>query len=146
MRLGGLAFSAWLLCLPAAPTQADGDDYFLPALNPDGSAILEGGYAGSVKDDAGRSIPDATVKIVVTVDTAEGPYPLTLNAYSDALGRYRSRDPKVVFSDFLPGNTAPLNVELIVLKEGYEFVRRFARGRLQETGPLEVDFVLRKER
>ena len=145
IRNCGIAFGAWLLCLQATPVRADGDDYFVPLLNPDGTAVVQGGYTGSVKDDRGRRIPDATIKIVVTVETAEGPYPLAFNTYSDALGRYRSRDPKAVFADFLADDIAPRSIELIVMKDGYEEVRRFVRSRLHKAGPVEIDFILRKK-
>ena len=135
----------FLICLAAAPLRADGDDFFVQPLNPDGTPVVEGGYAGTVRDESGRGIADATVKIVVTVETAEGPYPLELNAYSDALGRYRSRDPKIVFADFLAEGVGPRSIELIVLKEGYEVIRRFRRGRLDAGGPYETDFTLRKK-
>ncbi len=141
----GIALGAWLLCLQATPARADGDDYFIPMLNPDGTAVFEGGYTGSVKDDKGRRVPDATIKIVVTVETAEGPYPLTLNTYSDVLGRYRSRDPKVVFADFIADDIAPGSIELIVMKDGYDVVRRITRGRVNKTGPFEIDFILREK-
>lgn len=145
--LCGTALGVWLLCFQAtAPARADGDDFFVPLLNPDGTPVVLGGYAGAVRDERGRGIPDATIKIVVTVDTEDGPTPLALNAYSDAIGRYRSRNPNEVFTDYLADGISPRSVELIVLKEGYEEIRRFARGRLHANGPLETDFVLRKRR
>ena len=142
-----LAIGALLVTTPA-PSRADGDDYFVSELfNPDGSPVSQGGFAGSVKDDSGKLVKDATIKISLNVDTGQGKFPLAYNAYTNELGRYRSLDPKGVVADFLAVDIEidPKTVEVTASKVGYEMTRRFVRGRPKSGGFYEIDFVLKKK-
>ena len=147
VRAGGLLAFAFL-CVAPISVHADGDDYFVSELfNPDGSPVSQGGFAGIVKDDSGKLVKDATIKISLNVDNGQGTYPIAYNAYTNELGRYRSLDPKGVVADFLAidVNVDPKTVDVTAAKDGYEMARRFVRGRPKAGGFYEIDFVLKKK-
>ena len=144
----GAVACAALMCVSAGPVRADGDDYFVSELfNPDGSPVSQGGFAGTVKDDRGKLVKDATIKISFKVNTGQSEFPIAYNAYTNELGRYRSLDPKGVVADFLAVDVEvdPKIVDVTATKDGYEMTRRFVRGRPKSGGFYEIDFVLKKK-
>ncbi len=140
-----------VLCL-SNTARADGDEFFLPhssALNPDGTRKdTVGGFAGTVKDEAGKYIFDATVTIAIRVDTEDGPQRVTLTCYTNEIGHYRSFGPDQIVLDLLQiaTNVPRENVEIVsVEKDGYVEVRRLNHGVIgKATGPTQVDIVMRR--
>ena len=150
----GVAVLLLLVCAGGAAVRADGDEFFLPhssALNADGTRKeASGGFMGTVKDEAGGYIFDATVTIAVRVDTEDGPQRVAITCYTNEIGHYRSFGPDQIVLDLLQIETkVPReNVEIVsVEKEGYVEVRRLNRGVIgKKTGPTQVDVVMRRVR
>jgi hypothetical protein len=103
-------------------------------------------FAGSVKDLDGQPIEDATITVAITVDTPRGERPITYNAYTNNIGRYRALDVATVIMvmEQVAVMVDPRQVELSVAKPGFEVVRRLDRSRRSQTsGVFEIDFTMR---
>ncbi len=143
-----------VVLVSSGKASANGDEFFAfksTTINPDGSRKLaEAGFFGSVKDEAGNYIDDATITVAVTVPSESGePQRLMYDAYTNVLGRYRTLDPSGAASDLLEMEikVAPEDVELLgVEKKGYKQLRRIDRSRRsQKKGMVEVDFIVTKD-
>ncbi len=129
--------------------RADGDDFFQSELfNPDGTPVRQNGFVGTVKDDSGRYIEDATITVRVTVDLGQTKQPLAYNAYTNALGRYRTLDVNGVVADFFAVDVDidPKDIDVTAEKQGYILQQRFNRGPTGKVGPIEINFVLKKRK
>jgi hypothetical protein len=103
-------------------------------------------FAGSVKDQDGQPIPDATITVAITVDTPRGEREITYNAYTNNIGRYRALDVATVIMvmEQVTITVDPRQAELTVAKPGFEVVRRLDRSRRSQTsGVFEIDFTMR---
>lgn len=130
---------------------ADGDDFFAfqsRTFNPDGSrAVAKNGFFGSVRDDDGNMLRDATLTVAVTIQTEEGARQVNYNSYTNVIGRYRTLDATNVVSDLLgiKADLKPGDIKLVgVEKKGYAMVRRVNRSRPGQTGVVEIDFIMKK--
>jgi hypothetical protein len=104
-------------------------------------------FSGSVKDQQGNYIEDATITVALTVTTPRGERQITFNAYTNNIGRFRTLDAAtvVLVMEEVEVDVDPRQVELTVAKPGYEVVRRLDRSRRSQTrGVFEVDFTLQK--
>jgi hypothetical protein len=103
-------------------------------------------FSGSVKDQQGIRIEDATITVALTVDTPRGERRITFNAYTNNIGRFRTLDAAsvVLVMEEVEVEVDARQIELTVAKPGYGFVRRLDRSRRRQTsGIFEVDFTLR---
>ena len=135
------------LLVTAPGARADGDDFFRSEVfKADGTRLKHSGYYGSVKDDRGKHIYDATITVSVTVTTEQGSQQVVFNAYTDLLGRYRTLDVAGVVFDLTAIETEidPKTVEVTVAKKGYVTVRRLNRAKPGQAGAIEIDFVMAK--
>lgn len=134
-------------CLHGASAGANGDAFFRFDVFDMSDTPLEEQtiFAGSVKDVDGKYVHDATITVSVTIPTARGVRPVTYNAYTNVVGRYRTLDVAAVIlaMEEIEYDVDPREVEVTVEKEGYEVVRKLDRSRSsQQGGVFEIDFVL----
>jgi hypothetical protein len=100
-------------------------------------------YSGSVRDESGNYIEDATITVAITVQTPRGERQISYNAYTNNIGRYRTLDVAsvVLVMEEIELEVDPDVVELSVEKSGYRVTRRLDRSRaLQLNCVFEVDF------
>jgi len=104
-------------------------------------------FTGSVKDQQGNYIEDATITVALTVNTPRGERRITFNAYTNNIGRFRTLDAAtvVLVMEEVEVDVDARQIELTVGKPGYEVVRRLDRSRRgQKRGVFEVDFTLQE--
>ena len=127
------------------PARANGDDFF-DYIVPEGPIEKQIIYYGSVKDDKGNLLNDATITISVTVPEEFSAEPVTYNAYTNIVGRFRTMNATSIVASLL-GVEVELdraNVALTAEKEGYKMLRKLNRGRSGKLGPVELNFVMAK--
>ncbi len=143
-------FVVFAFVLGAPSVYADGDDFFayqLRAVGDSGTnAGAKNGFLGSVKDDQGNYLRDATLTIQVTAPSDVGPVDVTYKSFTNVIGRYRTLDAGDVVS-LLKGFDVvlkPSDVKLVgVTKVGYTQVQRVDRSRAGQA-IREIDFVMKK--
>ena len=122
----------------------NGDEFFRDdAFSDDKPLETQVIFSGSVKDEAGRYVEDATITVALTVATPRGERRIAYNAYTNNIGRYRTLDVAsvVLVMEEIEVAVDPRTVELSVAKPGYEVTRRLDRSRAGQTsGVFEVDF------
>ncbi len=130
-------------------TWANGDEFFRDnAFADDKPLDTQTIYSGSVRDEDGSYIEDATITVAITVTTPRGERRVTYNAYTNNIGRYRTLDVAsvVLVMEEVDIKVDPRAVELSVDKPGYRVVRRLDRSRAKQTaGVFEVDFWLARD-
>lgn len=126
---------------------ANGDEFFRFDAFKSGSIENQTVFVGSVKDESGQYISNATITVTVTVPTEQGDKPVSYNAYTDILGRYRSLDATsvVLVLEEIEIAVTPEMVDVTVEKPGYTMIRRLRRGKAsQKKGAIEIDFTMAK--
>ena len=137
------------LAVLAAPrlVRANGDDFFnnpLDAKIPLDQQIV---FVGTAKDPAGNYLDNVSINISVNVPPGYSLEPITFNAYTNVIGRYRTLDVLSVVSSMIGADLdlPAKSVEISAKKPGYVMSRRMNRSRTsQNRGLFEVNFVLEK--
>jgi hypothetical protein len=120
-----LAAAVLTLALAGSPTFANGPGFF-----DDEEHEIKGAlYFGSIKDERGRTLEGALVRIAVK-DGGEFVYK------TGPFGRYKT--------DFVGLDVDPRQVDVSVSKDGYTLLTRDRRTRTMRAGaPVEINFVLK---
>jgi hypothetical protein len=122
-------------CLLATPAWSNGDHFFSNKEIPGDPRYV---IFGCVKDEQGRYVKDATVRVHV----AE--HMLDVEAQTDVLGRYREPDVGRVIND-MGYDVDPSLITVTVDYPGYHIAHREFRGRYrQKKGAIEMNFQLRR--
>ena len=137
------------LAVLAAPrlVRANGDDFFnnpLDAKIPLDQQIV---FSGTAKDAAGHYLDNVSINVSVTVPPGYSLEPITFNAYTNIIGRYRTLDVLSVVSSMVGADLdlTARTVEITAKKQGYVMSRRMNRAKAsQNRGLFEVNFVLEK--
>lgn len=115
---------------------ANGDVFFEAEEIPGQTEFV---YFGSVKDEAGNYLDNATV----TIDVSD-PH-LTYDAYTNILGRFRTLDVGRAVVD-LGFEVDPKTVTMSVYKPGYKLARTMDRRPARaKKGAFEVNFIMAKD-
>jgi hypothetical protein len=137
-----VAIFLWTCALSVA--WGNGDEFFrADAFSDDKPLDTQVIYNGSVRDEEGNYIEDATITVGITVQTPRGERRVTYNAYTNNIGRYRTLDVATVIlvMEEVTVEVDPRQVDITVDKTGYRLVRRLDRSRVRQTnGVFEIDF------
>jgi hypothetical protein len=124
---------AAVACVLTGPAWSNGDHFFRFKEIPGKPEFV---IFGSVKDDRGHYLDNATVFVIVMV------HQLEFTATTDALGRFRTPDVGRAIED-LGYETDPSLIEVTVNYPGYRVVRREYRGKYrQKKGAIEMNFLM----
>lgn len=134
-RLTTLTVIAAAACVMTSPAWSNGDGFFESKEIPGKPEFV---IFGNVKDDQGKYLDNATVK----VNVAE--HMLEFTAETDVLGRFRTPDVGRAINEL--GYQVDLSLITITVEcAGYELARREYRGkRLQNKGAVEINFRMKK--
>ena len=122
-------------CALAGPAWSNGDTFFRNKEIPGNPQYV---IFGSVKDDQGRYINHATVRVYVAEHMIE------VTAETDVLGRFRAPDVGRVIHD-IGYEVDPSLITVSVEYPGYHVAQREYRGKYQQNkGAIEMDFRLAK--
>lgn len=134
-RLTTLHVIAALACAWATPAWSNGDGFFESREIPGNPEFV---IFGSVKDDRGKYLSDATVR----VNVAE--HMLEFTAQTDVIGRFRTPDIGRAIKD-LGYEVDPSMITVTVEYPDYRVARREYRGKYrQNKGAIEVNFRMKK--
>ncbi len=140
----GIVVALMLFAAPFDYASGNGDEFFRDdAFSDDVPLDTQTIFSGSIRDEEGNYIEDATITVAITVQTPRGERRITYNAYTNNIGRYRTLDVAsvVLVMEEVEITVDPADVELSVEKTGYEVVRRLDRSRArQKSGVFEIDF------
>lgn len=135
-RRATLNVIAALGCAFAAPAWPNGDGFFESKEIPGNPEFV---IFGSVKDERGKYLSNATVRVNVT------DHMLEFTATTDVIGRFRTPDVGRAIKD-LGYEVDPSMIAVTVEYPEYRVVRREYRGKYRQTkGAIEVNFRMKKE-
>lgn len=136
-RLTTLNVIAAVCCAFAAPALPNGDGFFESKEIPGKPEFV---IFGNVKDERGRYLGNATVK----VEVAE--HMLEFSAETDVIGRFRTPDIGRAIRDL--GYDVDLSLIAVTVEyPGYRVVRREYRGKRGQTkGAIEINFRMKKSK
>ena len=130
-------FMAAASCSIAGTAWADCDSFFLSTEIPGNPQYV---VYGSVKDENGRRIENATVRVYVVE------HMIDLETKTDVLGRFRTPDVGRVITE-MGYEVDPSLITVAIIYPGYHIAHREYRGRRgQKQGAVEMDFRLKKNR
>jgi len=141
-----LALTAAMLLAAGVSThaRANGDEFFRGDAFSDNKPLdTQVIFSGSVRDEAGNYVEDATITVGITVSTPRGERRVTYNAYTNNIGRYRTLDVAsvVLVMEEVAVDVDPRQVDITADKAGFKVTRRLDRSRARQTrGVFEVDF------
>lgn len=135
-RLTPLTALVALACGFAQPVWSNGDKFFQAQEIPGNPEFV---IFGNVKDDRGKYLSNATVRIVVPE------HQLEFEVQTDVIGRFRTPDIGRAINDF-GWAVEPEKIQVEVDYPGYRVVRRQNRGKYaQNKGVVEINFQMKKE-
>lgn len=134
-RLTSLTVIAAVACAMTSPAWSNGDGFFESKEIPGNPEFV---IFGNVKDEQGKYLDHATVKVSVAQHMLE------FTADTDVLGRFRTPDVGRAIKEL--GYEVDLSlISTTVECAGYELVRREYRGKRQQTkGAIEINFRMKK--
>jgi hypothetical protein len=130
-------FMAAVSCFIAGTAWSGCDSFFLSTEIPGNPQYV---VYGSVKDENGTRIVNATVRVHVAEHLID------LETKTDVLGRFRTPDVGRVITD-MGYEVDPSLITVAIIYPGYHIAHREYRGRRgQKQGAVEMDFRLKKNR
>ena len=144
------ASAVWLTALTLSPpVWGNGDEFFRDdAFSDDKPLDTQVIFSGSVRDEDGRYIEDATITVSITVATPRGEREINYNAYTNNIGRYKTLDVAsvVLVMEEVEVDVDPRQVQVGVDKPGYSVLQRLDRSRArQKSGVFEIDFRMARD-
>ena len=128
-------FAAALVCAWSAPASSNGDGFFESMEIPGNPEFV---IFGNVRDDRGRYLSNATVRVYVAEHMLE------FTAQTDVIGRFRTPDVGRAIRD-LGYEVDPSLITVTAEYPGHRLIRREYRGKYrQNKGAIEVNFRMEK--
>jgi hypothetical protein len=141
------AFAGLLTFAGAQSALANGDDFFNNPLDEKVPLDQQIVYVGTVKDEEGNFLDNVSITIRVPVPPGYSLEPVTYNAYTNIIGRFRTLDALSVVASMVGADLdiAARDIEISAKKDGYTVARRMNRARsTQNRGLFEINFILEK--